>query len=393
MMPSWLNSKMVKPSCPACRAMESTSRLVEVPIRVHTPPNWAAYDSGIRNFDGGSLLATAAAMISGRNTATAAVLLMNADTRALSSIITSASSQPQRIRAMVSPSRLSDPLRCSPALSTNIAATVTVAGLLKPDSASSVLTRRRVSRAASTSIATTSGCIFSLMNSAMAPASTRKVSSMSGVMDAALPGRAAEAWSSRRCSPAGSKAFHFLGPRGRALPPPSGAGAQEVRISAGRGCAMSTVQGAIAGGRGHGCASRAGGILAACFRPARHRLPSPDTSRFDVVVVGGGASGALVATHLLGDGACPYTVALVEARPAMAEGVAYSTRSPEHLLNVRAAGMSAFGDRPEDFVSFLEGLPEHAGQDRATLGARFMPRMVYARYLAALAEGRPGLER
>ncbi|MEN1956034.1 FAD/NAD(P)-binding protein [Luteimonas changyuni] len=122
-------------------------------------------------------------------------------------------------------------------------------------------------------------------------------------------------------------------------------------------------------------------------------MPSPDTSRFDVVVVGGGASGALVATHLLGDGACPHTVALVEARPAMAEGVAYSTRSPEHLLNVRAAGMSAFGDRPEDFVSFLEGLPEHAGQDRAALGARFMPRMVYARYLAALAEGRPGLER
>ncbi|MGY0612783.1 MULTISPECIES: FAD/NAD(P)-binding protein [unclassified Luteimonas] len=122
-------------------------------------------------------------------------------------------------------------------------------------------------------------------------------------------------------------------------------------------------------------------------------MSSPDPSRFDVVVVGGGASGALVATHLLGDGACPHTVALVEARPAMAEGVAYSTRHPEHLLNVRAAGMSAFGDSPWDFVRFLEGLPEHAGQEPATLGARFMPRMVYARYLAALAGGRPGLER
>ena len=127
-MPRRLNSKMVKPACPAWRAIESTSRLVEVPIKVQTPPNCAAYDSGMRNFDGGRLLATAAAMISGRNTATAAVLLMNAETAAVSTIITSASSQPQRMRAMASPRRLSEPLRCRPALSTNIAAPVTGPG-------------------------------------------------------------------------------------------------------------------------------------------------------------------------------------------------------------------------------------------------------------------------
>ena len=37
MMPSGANSKMVKPTPAASRAIESTSRLVEVPIRVHTP--------------------------------------------------------------------------------------------------------------------------------------------------------------------------------------------------------------------------------------------------------------------------------------------------------------------------------------------------------------------
>lgn len=101
-----------------------------------------------------------------------------------------------------------------------------------------------------------------------------------------------------------------------------------------------------------------------------------------------------MAAHLLGDDATsPRALALVEPRPALGEGVAYSTRRGEHLLNVRAAGMSAFDDRPGDFVRFLATLPEHAGDDPASLGARFMPRMLYARYLSALLEARPGRER
>lgn len=125
------------------------------------------------------------------------------------------------------------------------------------------------------------------------------------------------------------------------------------------------------------------------------RLTSPDASRFDVVVIGGGASGALVAAHLLSGTAPAPTVALIEARTAPAEGVAYSTRRPEHLLNVRAAGMSALEDRPDDFVRFLRTLPEYvdaglaeAGPDAP--GARFMPRMVYGRYLGARLAERAG---
>lgn len=121
-------------------------------------------------------------------------------------------------------------------------------------------------------------------------------------------------------------------------------------------------------------------------------MASPDPSCFDVVVIGGGASGTLVAAHLLGDGA-RRSVGLVEARPAVGEGVAYSTRRGEHLLNVRAGGMSAFDDAPADFVEFLRGLPEHAGVEPAALASRFMPRRAYARYLEAVLEGRPGRDR
>ncbi|MBJ6978960.1 MULTISPECIES: FAD/NAD(P)-binding protein [unclassified Luteimonas] len=122
-------------------------------------------------------------------------------------------------------------------------------------------------------------------------------------------------------------------------------------------------------------------------------MTSPVPSRVDVAVIGGGASGTLVAAHLLGAGAAPLSVALVQADAAVGEGVAYATRRPEHLLNVRAAGMSALDANPGDFVGFLQSLPAHAGDDPAALGARFLPRQTYAGYLAALLDGRPGRAR
>ncbi len=127
------------------------------------------------------------------------------------------------------------------------------------------------------------------------------------------------------------------------------------------------------------------------------RVSSPVPSRFDVVVIGGGASGTLVAAHLA-RGDAPPSVALVESSPVVGEGVAYATRRGEHLLNVRAAGMSAFDDSPGDFVRFLRTLPERAddgraGEDPAEPGQRFAPRRVYARYLAAILDAAPGRER
>lgn len=116
----------------------------------------------------------------------------------------------------------------------------------------------------------------------------------------------------------------------------------------------------------------------------------PEQASFDVVVIGGGAGGTLVAAHLV-DGTTPIpSVAVVEPRGELARGVAYSTHCPEHLLNVRAGGMSALDDRPGDFVDFLLAGPACADHDRAALAARFMPRMEYARYLSALLDGRPG---
>jgi uncharacterized NAD(P)/FAD-binding protein YdhS len=95
-----------------------------------------------------------------------------------------------------------------------------------------------------------------------------------------------------------------------------------------------------------------------------------------VAVIGGGYSGTLLAIHLLDRGA---RVTLVERADRLARGVAYSTPYPDHLLNVRAAGMSAFPERADHFAAWAES---SGTGDRAT----FVQRRDYGRYLAGLLE-------
>jgi uncharacterized NAD(P)/FAD-binding protein YdhS len=66
-----------------------------------------------------------------------------------------------------------------------------------------------------------------------------------------------------------------------------------------------------------------------------------------------------------------------ERRPLAAPGVAYGACDAEHLLNVPAARMGVFADRPTGFHEWLERtLP---GRHRAD---EFVPRALFGRYLA-----------
>lgn len=100
-----------------------------------------------------------------------------------------------------------------------------------------------------------------------------------------------------------------------------------------------------------------------------------DDSTYDIALIGGGASGTLVAIHLLRQARAPTRVALVEPGTP-GRGVAYGTDFDEHLLNVPAARMSVDPDAPSDFLDYLQGV------DAAATAATFAPRRVYAAYLA-----------
>lgn len=101
-----------------------------------------------------------------------------------------------------------------------------------------------------------------------------------------------------------------------------------------------------------------------------------------VAIIGAGFSGTLTAVHLLHapvDAGGPEKIVLIESTGRFGPGLAYGTRRVEHVLNVPAGRMSAFPDRPGNFVEWLEkNEPSSAGA--------FVPRSYYGRYLAALLD-------
>jgi uncharacterized NAD(P)/FAD-binding protein YdhS len=106
--------------------------------------------------------------------------------------------------------------------------------------------------------------------------------------------------------------------------------------------------------------------------------PVPQTH--DIAVIGGGASGAMVALQLLRQARGPLRIAWMAPHVPVADGVAYATRRPEHLLNVPAGKMSAFPDQPGDFVDYLRtsgafDLPDDV------LASRYVSRLHYGAYL------------
>ena len=71
-----------------------------------------------------------------------------------------------------------------------------------------------------------------------------------------------------------------------------------------------------------------------------------------ILIVGGGASGILVATHLARKVSEPTTVTIAEPRAKLGTGIAYGTFDDAHLLNVPAGRMSAFSLEPDHFQAW-----------------------------------------
>jgi uncharacterized NAD(P)/FAD-binding protein YdhS len=120
--------------------------------------------------------------------------------------------------------------------------------------------------------------------------------------------------------------------------------------------------------------------------PDRDVLPQDKTRH--AIIIGGGASGALLATHLLRNPSSEFRVTLIERRREVGRGVAYCTANPEHLLNVRASNMSALPDDPDHFWRWLcarKACPE-GDTPTASDAFCFAPRRVYGDYIASLIE-------
>jgi uncharacterized NAD(P)/FAD-binding protein YdhS len=110
-----------------------------------------------------------------------------------------------------------------------------------------------------------------------------------------------------------------------------------------------------------------------------------------IAIIGGGLSGTLAATQLLrqASSASRLRIKLIERQEKLGRGVAYGTREPRHLLNVRAINMSGLPDDPEHFVRWLQR-PENlkrTSSATAELPECYAPRALYAEYIEQLFAG------
>jgi hydroxyacylglutathione hydrolase len=105
-----------------------------------------------------------------------------------------------------------------------------------------------------------------------------------------------------------------------------------------------------------------------------------------IAIIGGGVSGTLTVFHLVRQ-ETPSRVILIDQRPDFGLGLAYSTPSLRHLLNVPAGKISALPDQPNHFLNWLR-----KNHDPAATEKTFAPRAVFGRYIQSLLQSTGPIE-
>jgi uncharacterized NAD(P)/FAD-binding protein YdhS len=102
---------------------------------------------------------------------------------------------------------------------------------------------------------------------------------------------------------------------------------------------------------------------------------------YDLIIVGGGAAGLILLANSIEKATSPLSIALINAGYPTGKGIAYSTKSNNHLLNVRVSRMSAFTSDANHFTNWILSKTEYSEYHHENLGERFVPRKMYGDYL------------
>ena len=107
---------------------------------------------------------------------------------------------------------------------------------------------------------------------------------------------------------------------------------------------------------------------------------------FDVLIIGGGYTGAALAVHFSRQAGRALSVGVIEPREDVGRGVAYTPVHLDFRLNGPDVVHIVLPDRPTDFPDWLQrkGLLETDAGGRADTGAFFARRADFGRYMGEL---------
>jgi len=100
-----------------------------------------------------------------------------------------------------------------------------------------------------------------------------------------------------------------------------------------------------------------------------------------IAIIGGGFCGVITTVQLIKNATKSLKISLINSGYPLGRGIAYSTYSSTHALNVIAGNMSAFPDKPDDFIDWVHERGEYKNIDKALLYRTFLPRNIYGEYI------------
>lgn len=114
-----------------------------------------------------------------------------------------------------------------------------------------------------------------------------------------------------------------------------------------------------------------------------------------IAIIGGGFTGAALATRLADLSPGPLTIEIVEPRGSLGQGVAYGTRDPAHRINVPSTRMSVYPEQEGHFDRWLQRQTDVDADATLPDGRVFPRRELFGRYvgetLAAALAARPDI--
>jgi uncharacterized NAD(P)/FAD-binding protein YdhS len=109
---------------------------------------------------------------------------------------------------------------------------------------------------------------------------------------------------------------------------------------------------------------------------------TPQKELLRLAIIGGGFTGAAVATHALASAERPLSIDVIEPSAKLGRGAAYGTMDGDHRINVPSDRMSLFSADPAHFTRWLfdnKWLPDAESVD--PLGRCYPPRSAFAAYV------------